>query len=195
MTEMKIMLVEDDTNLAELIRMYLISENWEISIFHTGKEALEEFEKNKYDLILLDILLPDINGFEICKKIRETSTMPIIMLTALEDPIHRVQGLNIGADDYIVKPFEPSELIARINSHFRRNYVFTKNIVNTINCDREVNNLKISIKTHKVYYGNIEIELTPKEFDILWLLMEEPGKVYNMDDIHYKIWGVRGRPW
>lgn len=83
MTEMKIMLVEDDTNLAELIRMYLISENWEISIFHTGKEALEEFEKNKYDLILLDILLPDINGFEICKKIRETSTMPIIMLTAL----------------------------------------------------------------------------------------------------------------
>ena len=174
MTEMKIMLVEDDTNLAELIKIYLISENWKISIFHTGKEALEEFEKNKYDLILLDILLPDINGFEICKKIRETSTMPIIMLTALEDSFHRVQGLNIGADDYIVKPFEPSELIARINSHFRRNYVFTKNIVNTINCDRD---------------GNIEIELTPKEFDILWLLMEEPGKVYNMDDIHYKIWG------
>ena len=191
MTEMKIMLVEDDTNLAELIKIYLISENWEISIFHTGKEALEEFEKNKYDLILLDILLPDINGFEICKKIRETSTMPIIMLTALEDSFHRVQGLNIGADDYIVKPFEPSELIARINSHFRRSYVFTKNIVNTINCDREVNNLKISIKTHKVYYGNIEIELTPKEFDILWLLMEEPGKVYNMDDIHYKIWGEK----
>ena len=189
MTEMKIMIVEDDTNLAELIKIYLISENWEISIFHTGKEALEEFEKNKYDLILLDILLPDINGFEICKKIRETSTMPIIMLTALEDSFHRVQGLNIGADDYIVKPFEPSELIARISSRFRGNYVCTKNIVNTINCDREVNNLKISIKTHKVYYGNIEIELTPKEFDILWLLMEEPGKVYNMDDIHYKIWG------
>lgn len=189
MSEMKIMLLEDDFNLAELIKMYLISENWEINIFHTGKEALEELEKNKYDLLLLDILLPDINGFEICKKIRETSTMPIIMLTALEDSIHKVQGLNLGADDYIVKPFEPSELIARINSHFRRNYIFAQNIENNMNYDRKINNLRISIKTHKVYYSNIAIELTPKEFEILWLLMEEPGKVYNMDDIHYKIWG------
>lgn len=189
MSEIKIMLLEDDFNLAELIKMYLISENWEINIFHTGKEALEELEKNKYDLLLLDILLPDINGFEICKKIRETSTMPIIMLTALEDSIHKVQGLNLGADDYIVKPFEPSELIARINSHFRRNYIFAQNIENNMNYDRKINNLRISIKTHKVYYGNIAIELTPKEFEILWLLMEEPGKVYNMDDIHYKIWG------
>ena len=123
MRKAKIMIVEDDINLAELIRIYLISEGWIIDIFHTGQEALKELEKNKYDILILDILLPDINGFEICKMVREKSTIPIIMLTALENSIHKVQGLNIGADDYIIKPFEPAELIARIKSQLRRNYM------------------------------------------------------------------------
>mgnify|MGYP001759083487 FL=1 len=108
---MKIMVVEDDIDLSELIKMYLIPEGWEIETFHTGKKAIESFYKNHYDLILLDLLLPDINGFEICKQIREKSTIPIIMLTALEDSIHKVQGLNMGADDYIIKPFDPTELV------------------------------------------------------------------------------------
>ena len=185
---MKIMIVEDDVNLAELIRIYLMSEDWELKIFHTGKEALMEYKN--HDLILLDILLPDMNGFDICKKIRAESTIPIIMLTALENSVHKVQGLNIGADDYIIKPFEPSELIARINSQIRRNYIFSKsNYVSQKSFEREVNKLKLSKKTHKAYYADKEIELTPKEFDILWLLMEEPDKVYNMDEIHVKIWG------
>lgn len=103
----KILLIEDDVNLAELIRIYLISEDWQIKIFHNGIDALKELENSNYDLIMLDLLLPDINGFDICRNIREKSTVPIIMLTALEDSIHKIQGLNMGADDYIIKPFEP----------------------------------------------------------------------------------------
>ena len=190
---MKIMVVEDDIDLSELIRMYLIPEGWEIETFHTGKKAVESFNRNHYDLILLDLLLPDINGFEICKQIRKKSTIPIIMLTALEDSIHKVQGLNMGADDYIIKPFEPTELVARIKSNLRRSYEFS--YAKTINDEgrepdeRVVGNLRLNKKTHKSFYNEIEITLTPKEFDILWILMEKPDDVHNMDEIHYNIWG------
>lgn len=190
---MKIMVVEDDIDLSELIKMYLIPEGWEIETFHTGKKAVESFNRNHYDLILLDLLLPDINGFEICKQIREKSTITIIMLTALEDSIHKVQGLNMGADDYIIKPFEPTELVARIKSNLRRSYEFS--YAKSINDEgrepdeRVVGNLCLNKKTHKSIYNEIEITLTPKEFDILWMLMEQPNDVHNMDEIHYKIWG------
>lgn len=190
---MKIMVVEDDIDLSELIKMYLIPEGWEIETFHTGKKAVESFNLNHYDLILLDLLLPDINGFEICKQIREKSTIPIIMLTALEDSIHKVQGLNMGADDYIIKPFEPTELVARIKSNLRRSYEFSS--VKSLNNDEHefdelvVGNLRLNKKTHKSFYNEIEITLTPKEFDILWILMEKPDDVHNMDEIHYNIWG------
>ena len=190
---MKIMVVEDDIDLSELIRMYLIPEGWEIETFHNGKKAVESFNRNHYDLILLDLLLPDINGFEICKQIREKSTIPIIMLTALEDSIHKVQGLNMGADDYIIKPFEPTELVARIKSNLRRSYEFSS--VKSLNNDEHefdelvVGNLRLNKKTHKSFYNEIEITLTPKEFEILWLLMEKPDDVHNMDEIHYNIWG------
>lgn len=190
---MKIMVVEDDIDLSELIRMYLIPEGWEIETFHNGKKAVESFNRNHYDLILLDLLLPDINGFEICKQIREKSTIPIIMLTALEDSIHKVQGLNMGADDYIIKPFEPTELVARIKSNLRRSYEFSS--VKSLNNDEHefdelvVGNLRLNKKTHKSFYNEIEITLTPKEFDILWILMEKPDDVHNMDEIHYNIWG------
>ena len=190
---MKIMVVEDDIDLSELIRMYLIPEGWEIETFHNGKKAVESFNRNHYDLILLDLLLPDINGFEICKQIREKSTIPIIMLTALEDSIHKVQGLNIGADDYIIKPFEPTELVARIKSNLRRSYEFSsvKSLDNEEHerDERVVGNLRLNKKTHKSFYNEIEITLTPKEFEILWLLMEKPDDVHNMDEIHYNIWG------
>lgn len=185
----KILLIEDDVNLAELIRIYLISEDWEIRVVHNGVDALGELAHSNYDLILLDLLLPDINGFDICRSIREKSTVPIIMLTALEDSIHKVQGLNMGADDYIIKPFEPTELIARINSQLRRSYIYDSEKSLETASEREVNKLKLSTKTHKAYYDNNEIELTPKEFDILWLLMGDPDKVYNMNEIHFEIWG------
>lgn len=185
----KILLIEDDVNLAELVRIYLISEDWEIRVVHNGVDALSELAHSNYDLILLDLLLPDINGFDICRSIREKSTVPIIMLTALEDSIHKVQGLNMGADDYIIKPFEPTELIARINSQLRRSYIYDSEKSLETASEREVNKLKLSTKTHKAYYDNNEIELTPKEFDILWLLMGDPDKVYNMNEIHFEIWG------
>jgi len=183
------LIADDNADITQVLAAYTTKEGYNPVIAADGEEALRLFDETSPSAVLLDVMMPKIDGYEVCRKIREKSNVPIILVTARGEGFEKIMGLDIGADDYIVKPFEPSELIARINSHFRRSYVFTKNIVNTINCDREVNNLKISIKTHKVYYGNIEIELTPKEFDILWLLMEEPGKVYNMDDIHYKIWG------
>ena len=116
----KILIVEDDNNLAELIKIYLTSEKWDTAVAGTGCDALTMIEESKFDLILLDLLLPDINGLDVCHKIRAHLTVPIIMVTALEDSMHRIHGLNIGADDYIVKPFEPYELVARIKSQFRR---------------------------------------------------------------------------
>ncbi|MGI6635787.1 MAG: response regulator transcription factor [Christensenellales bacterium] len=190
MSKKKIMVIEDDIDLSRLIEMYLIPEGWEVSLFFSGKEALTNFCENEYDLILLDLLLPDINGFEVCKIIRQTSTIPIIMLTALEDPIHRVQGLTIGADDYVIKPFEPSELIARIKSQFRRAYQYNlQDEVANNDIERKSDNLRINKKTHKAYYKGNEIILTPTEFDILWLLMEDPSKIYGMEEIHFKVWG------
>lgn len=189
MKKMKIMVIEDDIHLSELIKMYLIPEGWEIGIYHTGYEALKVFDQEPYDFILLDLLLPDITGFEICKLIREKSTIPIIMLTALENSVHKVQGLNIGADDYIIKPFEPSELIARIKSQLRRSYIFSKEKNAVEDLERKVGKLALNKKTHEAKYDHIDIYLTPKEFDILWLLMEEPDNVHSMDEIHYKIWG------
>jgi len=186
-----ILIADDNADITKVLAAYTSKEGYNPVIATDGEEALKLFDEVSPSAVLLDVMMPKMDGYEVCRKIRAKSNVPIILVTARGEGFEKIMGLDIGADDYIVKPFEPSELIARINSHFRRNYVFTKNIVNTINCDREVNNLKISIKTHKVYYGNIEIELTPKEFDILWLLMEEPGKVYNMDDIHYKIWGEK----
>lgn len=189
MDNMKIMIIEDDVDLSELIKMYLMHEGWEIEIFNTGKDSIRAFKENQYNLIILDLMLPDINGFEICKIVRKKSTIPIIMLTALEDSIYRVQGLNMGADDYVIKPFEPSELVARVKAQLRRNYEFlsTESKINIF--ERSVGNLKLDKKKHKGYYNDTVIDLTPKEFDILWLLMEEPDKVYNIDEIHYKIWG------
>ncbi|MDR1773687.1 MAG: response regulator transcription factor [Clostridioides sp.] len=184
------MLIEDNIDLSDLIKMYLIPEGWEIEIYNTGYEALKLFNENQYDLILLDLLLPDINGFEVCKNIRNKSTIPIIMLTALENTVHKVQGLNIGADDYIIKPFEPTELIARIKSQLRRSYVFsTAKFSVKDEIERNVGKLILNKKTHQCRYDNIVINLTNKEFEILWLLMGEPDNVYSMNEIHYKIWG------
>ena len=185
----KILIVEDDNNLAELIKIYLTSEEWDTAVAGTGYDALTMVEESKFDLILLDLLLPDINGLDVCQKIRAHLTVPIIMVTALEDSMHRIHGLNIGADDYIVKPFEPYELVARIKSQFRRTYEYSKQEIERNEDEREISDLRLSKKTHKAYYKTNNIDLTPKEFEILWLLMEEPDRVYNMNDIHYEIWG------
>ncbi|MDO5726284.1 MAG: response regulator transcription factor [Tissierellia bacterium] len=189
MDNMKIMVIEDDIDLSELIKMYLTPEGWDIEIFNTGNEAINALKKIQYNLIILDLMLPDINGFEICRLVRQKSTIPIIMLTALEDSIYRVQGLNIGADDYIIKPFEPAELVARVKSQLRRNYEFLSIEVKKDGFERSVGKLKLDKKKHKGYYDNIAIDLTPKEFEILWVLMDDPDSVHNMDEIHYKIWG------
>ena len=185
----RILIVEDDNSLAELIKIYLMAEEWETEVAPTGCDAITMMLEDKFDLILLDLLLPDISGLEVCLKIRAYSTIPIIMVTALEGSAHRIYGLNMGADDYIVKPFEPYELIARIKSQFRRTYEYSKKDSEKNDYEREISDLRLSKKTHKAYYKKHNIDLTPKEFEILWLLMEDPDKIYNMNDIHYVIWG------
>lgn len=189
MDDIRIMVVEDDIDLGELIRMYLTSEDWEVDVYNTGMDAIKAFNENDYKLIILDLMLGDISGFEICKLVREKSTIPIIMLTALEDSIYKVQGLNIGADDYMIKPFEPIELLARVKSQLRRAYEFLPAKANEDTMERSVGKLRLDKKKHLAYYKDEIIHLTAKEFEILWLLMEDADRVYSMDEIHRKIWG------
>lgn len=151
----RILIVEDDNSLAELIKIYLMAEEWETEVAPTGCDAITMMLEDKFDLILLDLLLPDISGLEVCLKIRAYSTIPIIMVTALEGSAHRIYGLNMGADDYIVKPFEPYELIARIKSQFRRTYEYSKKDSEKNDYEREISDLRLSKKTHKASIKNI----------------------------------------
>ncbi len=189
MGKMRVMLIEDDRDMSALIQMYLQPEGWEVDVFHMGKEAVLAFNRDSYQILLLDLMLPDMTGFDICQAIRKESTIPIIMLTALEQSIHKIQGLNMGADDYIIKPFDPGELIARIRAQLRRTYDYVTNPSLEETDQRRVKHLTLNKKFHQAYYQNQEIKLTPKEFAILWLLMEDPQGVYSMDDIHTRIWG------
>lgn len=160
---MRVMLIEDDRDMSALIQMYLQPEGWQADVFHTGKEAVLAFNRDSYQIILLDLMLPDMTGFDICQAIRKESTIPIIMLTALEQSIHKVQGLNMGAYDYIIKPFDPGELIARIKAQLRRSYdyVTTPNLEATD--QRRVKHLTLNKKFHQADYQGQEIKLTPND--------------------------------
>lgn len=188
MNKVNILLIQNDINLAKSIKNYLEVEERNVDISNSGTKAMSLFDKNQYLLIILDLLLQDISGFKVCRYIREKSTIPIIILTSLNDKVCKLQSLCLGADDYITKPFDLEEFIARIKSLLRRTYIFSKKILNE-DYERFAGKLKLNKKNYSGYYEDFIIKLTPKEFKILWLLMEDPNKVYSMDEIHQRIWG------
>ena len=180
----KIMVVDDDRHIAELISLYLRKEGYETMEVYDGHKAVEAFTAYVPVLILLDLMLPGMDGYQVCQEIRRTSTVPIIMLTAKGETFDKVRGLELGADDYIVKPFDPHELVARVKAVLRR-YEQPQNKNQVV----ELDNLRIDPTNHIVVYHDEEIDLPPKEFELLYYLASNPGRAFNREDLLSACWG------
>lgn len=182
--EAKILIVDDEKNIVELIKFHLKKENYRVIEAYKGKDALDLYRKEKPDLIILDVMLPDMGGFEVCKTIRKESRVPIIMLTAKGEEIDKILGFELGADDYITKPFSPRELLARIKAVLKRTR--TSNIdTNQI----QVGPFKINVNKREIYKNDKLLELKPKEFDLLKLFITNPGRVFTRQYLLEQIWG------
>lgn len=186
---MKILVVDDEKEIADLVQLYLKNEGFETVTCFDGKSALREIESRSFDLAVLDVMLPDIDGFTICAAIRKKYTYPVIMLTARVGDIDKISGLAIGADDYVTKPFNPLELTARIKAQLRRSTQYNENISGDEYV--EISGLEVDNGTHKCYLFGEEINLTPTEFNILWLLCRNAGKVVSTEDIFETVWGEK----
>ena len=183
---MKILIVDDEREIADLIGVYMNNEGYETVKCHNGARALEIIRKDAFDLAVLDVMLPDVDGFTLCNEIRKSHTYPIIMLTAKTDFADRISGLTLGADDYVTKPFNPLELTARIKAQLRRYTQYNDGAEKESTI--EISGLETdSLKHTCTLYGE-EIPLTPIEFGILRLLMEKAGKVVSTQEIFEKVW-------
>lgn len=183
----RILVVDDEKEIADVIELYLKNEGFEVEKFYTGKDALASIEKAAPDMALLDVMLPDIDGFEVLQKIREKYNFPVIMLTAKTEYMDKINGLMLGADDYMAKPFNPLELIARVKAQMRR---FTK--YNTGGRAQEdvidFGNMFLNRTTHECIYNEKHLTLTPIEFDILWLLCDNRGQVISSERLFEEVW-------
>ena len=186
----KILVVDDDKNICELLNIYLKNEGYNVVFAYDGSDAVNKAKEEKPDLIVLDVMMPIINGWEACKLIRQFTTVPIIMLTALDTLENKVQGLNIGADDYIVKPFEPVEVLARINAHLRREETKSQKEDATSSSEVEVDNLKVNMDTYEVKLNDELItDLKPKEIQLLYFFMTNKNQVFTREQLLDKVWG------
>ena len=182
----KVLVVDDEKLIVKGIRFSLEQDGMEFDCAYDGQEALDYINKNKYDVILLDVMLPVLNGFEVCQQIREFSNVPVIMLTAKGDDMDKILGLEYGADDYITKPFNILEVKARIKAIIRRSSVTeTKEPPKVYS----YNGLRIDIESRRGYINDQEVNLTAKEFDLLELLMLHPNKVYGREELLNTVWG------
>lgn len=185
----RILIVDDEKEIVDLIEVYLKNDGYSVNKFYNGAEALTFAQSNEVDLAILDVMLPDIDGFHICQKIRESHTYPIIMLTAKDEETDKITGLTLGADDYITKPFKPLELLARVKSQLRRYKKYNspqseekeKNII-------EHSGLIMNIKTHQCTLNGKAVTLTPTEFSILRILLENKGDVVSAEALFHSIW-------
>ena len=179
-----VLVVEDDRNISDLIRMYLEKEGFEVSIAYDGGKAVEEFERRQPDLVLLDIMLPVLDGWGVCQRIREKSKTPIIMLTAKSDVDDRITGLEMGADDYLVKPFEMKELMARINAVLRRSEI-PDDTRKKLTFDK----LVINLDSYELTVDGQQVDTPPKELELLYHLASTPNRVYTRNQLLDEVWG------
>lgn len=185
------MVVDDEVAIASLVEVYLKNEGFMVHKCHDAASALACVNNEVLDLAILDVMLPDLDGFSLCQKIRENHLFPIIMLTAKVEDMDKITGLTLGADDYITKPFNPLELVARVKTQLRR---YTRyNQVEAQACkameEYDIRGLVISKTTHKCFLYGEELSLTPLEFDILWYLCEQRGKVVSSEELFERVWG------
>lgn len=185
--ESKILIVDDDKDIRNLISVYLENEGMYTQKVEDAIEALKLLEEKEFDLIILDIMMPNMDGIEACMKIRQERNMPIIMLSAKSEDIDKIQGLASGADDYLSKPFNPLELIARVKSQLRRYKKYNTETINTKNVI-EIGDLTINTDTRQVWVRGKEVRLTPKEFEILELLSRNKGIVLSVEKIYETVW-------
>ena len=183
----KVLIADDEKNICEIIRLYLEKEGYKTVLAYDGQEAVEVFEKECPDIILLDVMMPKMDGFEVLRQIRTKSNVPVIMLTAKGETVDKVLGLEFGADDYMVKPFESKELMARIRAVLRRcrNNLLSENDKNEVLYD----GLKISEETYEVFLDDVLVEMPPKEFELLNYLAKNPNKVFTRNQLLDKVWG------
>lgn len=181
----RILIVEDELDLANIIKDYLVKELYEVEICTEGDKAIEIFDKFKPSLVILDLMLPGMNGYEICQNIRIKSIIPILILSAKIDEFDKVKGLNLGADDYITKPFRPRELLARVNAQLRRSQVFNKGNLEII----DIENIRIYTKEYKVEKNGRDLDLSRNEFELLVFLSKNPRQVFSREQLYERIWG------
>ncbi len=183
--QQKILVVDDDANIADLLSIYLTKEGYETKEVYNGRDAVKEFPNYSPHLVLLDLMLPGMDGYQVCREIRAISAVPIIMLTAKGETFDKVLGLELGADDYIVKPFDPKELVARVKAVLRR--------YDSKSDDKEkqivLPNLTVNESTYIVLYHGTKLELPPKEFELLNFLVNHPNQVFTREKLLDHIWG------
>ena len=186
----RILIVEDDRKIAQLESDYLESNGYETTIIEDGKNALSELKTNHYDLILLDLMLPEVDGFDICRQVREEKNTPIIMVSAKKDDIDKIRGLGLGADDYMTKPFSPSELVARVKAHMARYERLVGTNQKQQNDIVEIRGIRIDKTARRVYVDGVEKTFTTKEFDLLTFLAEHPNHVFTKEELFREIWDM-----
>lgn len=184
-----ILVVEDEKNIAELERDYLEANGYDVELVLNGKNGLDRAIESDFDAIILDVNLPELDGFEVCRQIRKIKEVPIIFVSSRKDEIDKIRGLGIGADDYITKPFSPSELVARVSAHISRYEHLTSKVNDNSSYVINIANLSIDKNARRVFINNEEISLTNKEFDLLVFLASNPNVVFSKETIFDKIWG------
>ena len=188
----KILIIEDDMGIYELERDYLEIEGYEVDIETNGLDGLKAALEKAYDLIILDIMIPKKDGFSVCRDIRKEKEVPIIMVSAKREDIDKIRGLGIGADDYMIKPFSPAELVARVKSHIQRYNRIRNSLCPIVEIESKIaaGSLEILLDSHQVFLGGAEVSLTPREYDILVLLASSPNRVFTKEEVFESIWGI-----
>ena len=188
----KILIVDEDNNIAELISLYLVKECYDTLIVNDGESALDKIPEFKPDLMLLDIMLPGIDGYEVCRRVRTTSELPIIMLSAKGETFDKVLGLQLGADDYIEKPFDSKEMVARVKAVLRRSASKSPEVKDTLDSDIDAvayPDLLINLTNYSVTYKGSTIDMPPKELELLYFLASSPNRVFTREQLLDRIWG------
>lgn len=186
----KVLIIEDEISIAELEKDYLELSGFTVQIESSGKNGLEAALGKNYNLIILDLMLPEVNGFDICKEIRKVKNVPILMVSARKEDIDKIRGLGLGADDYMTKPFSPSELVARVKAHINRYERLTAGNKENFEDEIEIRGLNINKASRKVSVNGKEVVFTTKEFDLLVFLAQNPDRVFSKEELFDKIWGM-----
>lgn len=181
----KILIVDDDQNICELLRLYIEKEGFDVRIANDGRRALDLFEEYNPDLIMLDIMLPELDGWQVCREVRKKSKCPIIMLTAKGEVFDKVLGLELGADDYVVKPFETKEVVARIKAVLRRVGTTDEDQIKEVKYDK----LSINLTNYELRVNGVQVDTPPKEMELIYHLASNPNRVFSRDELLDQVWG------